>query len=285
MPFEVYADGIDLVIFEEFRAGEQALHLIDQASRNAIFSVPDYRLSFRKDYDRQLSPRVWHRNFDDAEIVAVPDASLVGKSFGQLARLNQEHPVDTCLDLVMTHGDKLRWRTTIANHRPEKLANSVTHPSVHVGFSDAGAHLRNMGLYNFPLHLLRWATDKNPLGKPVMRPEQAVRRVTGELASWLGIDADAIRVGDRADLAIINPNALDGRLDGYHEAPIEVFDGLIRQGRKNNRTLSHTIVNGQIVYTVDAFSTQLGQQRFGRFLRRSHARLRLKNAPNLSVTD
>ncbi len=34
VPFEVYADGIDLVIFEEFGAGAAALHLRDEVERN-----------------------------------------------------------------------------------------------------------------------------------------------------------------------------------------------------------------------------------------------------------
>ena len=36
VPFEVYADGIDLVIFEEFGSGAAALHLSDQVERNAL---------------------------------------------------------------------------------------------------------------------------------------------------------------------------------------------------------------------------------------------------------
>jgi N-acyl-D-aspartate/D-glutamate deacylase len=42
VPFEVYADGIDLVIFEEFGPGAATLHL------------------------KEYGPRVWHRDFFDA---------------------------------------------------------------------------------------------------------------------------------------------------------------------------------------------------------------------------
>lgn len=280
MPFEVYADGIDLVIFEEFGAGEQALHLAEQAARNELFADPQYRRAFRKDYDRRFSPRVWHRNFDDAQIVAAPEQGLAGKSFGELARARNEHPVDTFLDLVMAHGDRLRWRTTIANHRPNKLATIVKHPSVQIGFSDAGAHLRNMGFYNFPLHLLRWATPHSPLGRPVLSPERAVHRATGEIASWLGIDAGTLRVGDRADIAIVNPQALDQRLDAYHEAPIDVFDGLMRQVRRNDTAIHSTIVGGEVLFQREEFSPSLGVRAHGRFLRRGQ-----KSAERSSSSD
>lgn len=268
VPFEVYADGIDLVIFEEFGAGEQALDLKEQVERNRLFADPSYRRQFRREYDRRFTPRVWHRNFYDAQIVSAPQADLAGKSFGELADAKGEHPVDTFLDLVMAHGDALRWRTTIANHRPEKLAAIVRHPSVQIGFSDAGAHLRNMGFYNFPLQLLRWATNNSPLGEPVLSPRQAVYRVTGEIAQWLGIDAGTLRVGDRADIAIVDPEGLDSTLDEYHEAPIEVFDGLMRQVRRNDDAVHSTLVGGQVMYEQGRFCEELGHRSYGQFLRR-----------------
>ena len=38
VPFEVYADGIDLVVFEEFGSGAAALHLRDEVERNALLA-------------------------------------------------------------------------------------------------------------------------------------------------------------------------------------------------------------------------------------------------------
>ena len=42
-----------------------------------------------------------------------------------------------------------------------------------------------------------------------MTVEQAVHRLTGELADWYRIDAGHLRVGDRADLVVIDPERLD----------------------------------------------------------------------------
>ncbi|WP_407812956.1 hypothetical protein, partial [Staphylococcus aureus] len=85
-----------------------------------------------------------------------PDESLVGKSFGQVGvERGGLHPVDAFLDLVLEHGTKVRWRTTISNHRPEVLDKFAQDNGVQLGFSDAGAHLRNMAFYNFGLRLLR----------------------------------------------------------------------------------------------------------------------------------
>ena len=119
VPFTVYADGIDLVVFEEFGAGAAALHLKDEVERNALLQDESYRRRFRKDYDNKFSPRIWHRNFYDAVIVGCPDEALIGKTFGAVGDLRGVHPVDAYLDLVVQYGTDLRWRTTIANHRPE----------------------------------------------------------------------------------------------------------------------------------------------------------------------
>lgn len=102
VPFEVYADGIDLVIFEEFGAGAAALHLRNEVERNDLLRDEKYRRRFRKEYESKFGVRVWHRDFFDAEIVACPDASVVGKSFGQVG-LDRGglHPVDAFLDLVL----------------------------------------------------------------------------------------------------------------------------------------------------------------------------------------
>lgn len=268
MPFEVYADGIDLVVFEEFGAGEEALHLVEQVERNELFADPAYRRRFRKDYDKRFGPRVWQRDFHDAQIVSAPDASLAGKSFGELADARGEHPVDTFLDLVMEHGRALRWRTTIANHRPEALARIISHPSVQIGFADSGAHLRNMAFYNFPLYFLRTVLRSHAAGQPLMSHEAAVHRVTGEIGQWLGIDAGRIAVGDRADIAVVNPAGLDDALDGYHEAEVEAYDGLSRMVRRNDDAVTATVIGGRAVYGGGRFVEGFGQRGYGRFLRR-----------------
>ncbi len=158
--------------------------------RNELMRDEGYRRWFREDYDKKFGPRVWHRDFFDAEIVACPDHSVVGKSFGQVG-LDRGglHPVDAFLDLVVEHGEKLRWRTTISNHRPELLKRLAQSDTVQMGFSDAGAHLRNMAFYNSGLRLLRHVYEADKRGAPFMSVERAVHRLTGELGSWYGIDA------------------------------------------------------------------------------------------------
>src|SRR6202012_1184686 len=66
VPFELYSDGIDLPVFEEFGAGTAALHLRDQLEPNKLMADPEYRRRFRKSFDKRvLGPTLWHRDFHD----------------------------------------------------------------------------------------------------------------------------------------------------------------------------------------------------------------------------
>jgi N-acyl-D-aspartate/D-glutamate deacylase len=271
VPFEVYADGIDLVIFEEFGAGAAALHLRDEVELNELMRDEDYRRRFRKEYEAKFGMRVWHRDFFDAEIVDCPDESVIGKSFGEVGRARSGlHPVDAFLDLVLEHGKALRWRTTISNHRPEVLKKLAADPGIQMGFSDAGAHLRNMAFYNMGLRLLRHVRDAERAGTPFMTIEQAVHRLTGELADWYRLDAGHLRIGDRADVAVIDPAHLDESLDAYAEEPIESFGDLSRMVNRNDATVTTVLVGGRTVFAYGEATDLVGRRRTGRFLRASH---------------
>lgn len=280
VPFEVYADGIDLVVFEEFGSGAAALHLRDEVERNELLRDESYRRKFRKDYDSKFGVRVWHRDFFDAEIVACPDESVVGKTFGQVGQERGElHPVDAFLDLVLEHGTALRWRTTISNHRPEVLKKLARDPGIQLGFSDAGAHLRNMAFYNMGLRLLRHVRDAEQAGAPFMSIEQAVHRLTGELADWYRIDAGHLRIGDRADVVIVDPEYLDDSLDAYAEEIVDHYGGLSRMVNRNDDTVTAVLVGGRTVFADGALTDLVGKQRTGQFLRAAH------RVPSISAED
>jgi N-acyl-D-aspartate/D-glutamate deacylase len=271
--FKVYSDGIDLVIFEEFGAGRAALHLQDELARNQLLSDPQYRRQFRLDYEKKYAPRVWHRDFYDAQIVECPDASVVGKSIGAVADERGLHVVDAFLDLVVEHGKALRWYTVITNARPEIREKLARQAGIQIGFSDAGAHLRNMAFYNFGLRFLRQVNDALTNGRPYLSAERAVHMLTGDLADFFDIDAGRIRVGDRADLVVIDPAGLDASVEDYHEAPVAEFGGLRRMVNRNDAAVTATVIAGRVVYREGQFAEGYGAKwRTGRVLRAGEAR-------------
>ncbi|MFI1917630.1 amidohydrolase family protein [Nocardia sp. NPDC020380] len=269
VPFELYSDGIDLPVFEEFGAGTAALHLRDQLARNELLADLEYRRGFRREFDHKRMPGLWHRDFHDAVIVECPDPAVIGKSFGQLATEQDIHPIDAFLDVLVEHGERnVRWHSVLANHRPKVLDKLATQPSVHMGFSDAGAHLRNMAFYNFGLRLLARALAAELAGRPFLALEQAVHRLTGELGAWFGVEAGTLRLGDRADFVVIDPAAFDGTLDAYHEERVPFYGGLSRMVNRNDAVVTATGINGRIVFRQGDFTDDYGVgARTGRFLK------------------
>jgi N-acyl-D-aspartate/D-glutamate deacylase len=270
VPFELYSDGIDLPVFEEFGAGTAALHLRDQLERNKLLADTEYRRKFRREFDRRkLGPTLWHRDFHDAVIVECPDRALIGKSFGQIADERGLHPLDAFLDVLVENGERnVRWTTTVGNHRPKQLDKLAAEPSIHMGFSDAGAHLRNMAFYNYPVRLLKRTLDAERTGAPFLSVQRAVYRLTAEVADWFGLDAGTLAEGDRADFAVIDPAGLDEQVDGYYEEKVPFYGGLSRMVNRNDAAVVATGVGGSIVFRDGKFRNGYGTTaKSGRFLR------------------
>jgi len=207
-------------------------------------------------------------------IVECPDESLIGKSFGAIADERGLHPLDAFLDILVENGERnVRWTTTVANHRPRQLDKLAADPSIHMGFSDAGAHLRNMAFYNFPLRLLKRVRDAQQAGRPFLTPERAIYRLTAEVAEWFGINAGTLREGDRADFVVIDPAHLDSSVDSYNEEAVPFYGGLRRMVNRNDATVIATGVGGAVVFRSGEFREGFGQTlKSGRYLRAGERR-------------
>jgi N-acyl-D-aspartate/D-glutamate deacylase len=107
-----------------------------------------------------------------------------------------------------------------------------------LGLSDAGAHNSQMCDASLPLDFLgNWVRDRE-----LMSVEQGVRKVTGELAEFLGLpDRGTIAVGNPADLVVLDLEALDpGPLRRVTDFPA----GTDRLTADAPRGLRHVMVNG-----------------------------------------
>lgn len=143
----------------------------------------------------------------------------------------------------------------------------ISERSALIGFADSGAHIRNMAFYSFPLHMLKLVRDAERAKKNIMPLEKAVWRLTGELASWLNVDAGRLKEGDRADVVVIDPSALDDRLFQYHESEMDGLDGLVRMVNRSDGVVRAVLINGRVAFKDGAIAKELGRERgFGRFL-------------------
>ncbi|MFP5308279.1 MAG: N-acyl-D-amino-acid deacylase family protein [Actinomycetes bacterium] len=267
VPFDMFVDGLEVPVIEEFGAGTTALSRLDPDDRAGLLRQPEFRERFRREWTAWLPGRAYHRDLDEARVLDCPDAAVVGRSFGEIARERDEDPVDTFLDLQAEHGEKLRWYTVVANDRIERLRWIMDHPDVLIGFSDAGAHLRNMAFYNFPLRMLKRVREAEQAGEAFMTPERAVHRCTQELAEYLGIAGGVVAPGAPADVVVLDPVALDGpAVEDVHEAPMEGF-GLRRYVRRNDDVVRATFVNGHALWRDGAATASLGTEQAGRLRR------------------
>ncbi|PRC54059.1 hypothetical protein C6A85_50680, partial [Mycobacterium sp. ITM-2017-0098] len=78
------------------------------------------------------------------------------------------------------------------------------------------------------------------------------------------------RIGDRADVVVIDPERLDATLDDYAEESVDQYGGLSRMVNRNNDTVKAVFVGGRAVFLDGQPTPLVGTQRTGRFLRAAH---------------
>lgn len=266
-PFDLYTDGIENPVFEELGAGTEALHLQDLGARQSLWDAPPFRDRFARQWNNKIAARAYHRDLSEAVIVSAPDPTLAGMTFAAVAKARGVTPIDAFMDLQRAHGNELRWYSVVANANRPAREWIMNHPAAVMGFSDAGAHLRNMAFYNFPLRMLKEVRDAQAEGRSFMTVERAVQRLTSEVADFLGVDAGTLAPGKRADLVVIDPTRLDDSVDAIHEQQMPEFAGLSRLVRRNDATVRAVMVRGSVAWTSDGPSAGLGSdRRFGSFL-------------------
>ncbi|XBQ17168.1 MAG: N-acyl-D-glutamate deacylase [Oceanicaulis sp.] len=157
----------------------------------------------------------------------------------------------------------LRWWTVSANRDPEKMRALLNHPKILPGFNDSGAHITNMAFYDGNLRCLKIAQEEG-----LDRVASQVRRMTSEPADFIGVDAGRMEVGDRADLAVIDPEALKAydaeaaqrfvwRAEYEHEQLVNRSDGVV----------AAVFVGGEKVWDGARFTEAAGRKTLGRALR------------------
>lgn len=283
-PFEIYAYGLDFNSFGELADARILRDVKNPEDMYAEADKPGFRAILRRNMAETLTAGLWHRDFSDGRVIACPDASLIGRNFADIGKERGQDPIDTFLDLALEYKDTLRWGICFTAERTAITRKLIKSPQVHVGFADSGAHLLNLASYNFPLCLLKHVRDADLAGEKFMEVGAAVRRLTGELADWYGIDCGYIREGDRADVVVLNPEGLTDQVFRMTDAPFPAF-GMNRLVNRNDDVVRATLINGRLAYSATAGHAQdLGKAPvYGRFLAAKGAP-QLPEAPTESLS-
>jgi len=230
-PFRMYAEGAICPIFEEFDSSRQLMScdIEDAAERRRIMGTQAFGELFVKEWHDSGAVSTFSRDLDALHVERCPVPEWGGETFGAVhrrlerfqagerdaARSDTERealasfpdPIGRegafLLHLLRRYDRGLRWWFTVANDRPEILKQLLFHEHMLPGFNDSGAHLINLAFFDGNLLTLQIAAQES-----VEKVAHAVRRVTREPAEFFGVDAGRIDPGDRADLVLIDPEAL-----------------------------------------------------------------------------
>lgn len=267
--FEVQVQGMNFVIFEEVPAGATYLHLTENVDREKLVKEPEFRKEFKKNMTERFRPALWNRDIGDGRVYKCPDESLVGFSFAEIAEQKGRHVADVFVDLLVEYGNDLVWKVVMANERDESLADLLTDKEAAnlVSFSDAGAHIQNMAFYNFPLQMLARIKGMREKGIDTLSDEQAIHRLTGEIADWHRIDAGYIREGARADINVFDLKNIDRSLNSVETADFDGIADFTRLVNRNDGIMKSVLINGKVAVSDDCYHPDLGKSLgFGSFL-------------------
>jgi N-acyl-D-aspartate/D-glutamate deacylase len=129
----------------------------------------------------------------------------VGRRVNDLARERGCGPLDVMCELSVAEDLKTRFRAYIANDDVDAVAHLLTHESVALGLSDAGAHIDQLCDAPLATDLLgTWVRER-----AVMPLEHAVRKLTGEPADIIGfVERGYLRPGAAADVCVFDPQTV-----------------------------------------------------------------------------
>jgi len=257
-PFTVYSDGPLTPLFEEFACGVRLNDCETPAARQRLWQSDGFRQQFRQEWTSGYR-KTFHRDLRLMRIVRCPDAALENRTFADAARDRGQEATAFFIDALERYDTDLRWVATGANDRLAERLALMKQPYVLPGFTDAGAHVRNLGYYDGALSLLKQAVATGFI--PV---EQAVARVTGEAARWFRLDAGVLREGAKADFVLINPEQLHAPISEQVEISDAVLDGALRMVKRGSESVIEAVyIRGQQVVRRGEISLALGREKLG----------------------
>jgi len=175
---------------------------VGRAVRLAAYRDPEWRALAAADLEQSpMKPR-WD-TFEVSESERFPE--LQGRRVSELARERGCGPLDVMCELALAEDLATRFRAYIANDDVDAVSHLLTHESVALGLSDAGAHVDQLCDAPLPTDLLgTWVRERG-----VMPLAAAVRKLTGEAADMFGfVRRGYLRKDYWADVCVFDPETI-----------------------------------------------------------------------------
>ena len=305
-PFRIYSEGAISPLAEANPLMRQLIEteLEDVEARRRILEDPEFVDAFREmwasgksgfnlDHLRRklrMERQFLTRDLADMMVFRAPLPSWPGQSMaeiyaryrgwladGEIPNTNDADELETFRQLgcdirddgefflaLLRHFDRdLHWYYVNANRNPDVIKSLLLNPRMLPGFNDSGAHVTNMAYYDGNLRALRIALEDSDDCFSHM-----VHRLTAEPAGFFGLDVGTLDIGARADIALLNPEALRS-YDGEANVSYiyrELFD-CHQLVNRSDGVVGGVYVNGQAVWNGTEFTDAHGREKLGGVLR------------------
>ncbi len=184
--------------------------------RPALYADPGWRARVQSDLD---AGGLLASRWDTLAVVESPhQPELEGSTVGRVAAQRGCSPWDAMCDIALADGLMTRFEITFANDEVDGVTALMQAEGAVMGLSDAGAHVGQICDAVMPTDFLsRWVRDRR-----VMSPEAGIHKLTGELATMLGLapDRGCLRPGAVADVVVLDWDHLaPGPIRRVHDLP------------------------------------------------------------------
>lgn len=260
-PFTIYSDGHLTPFFEEFAAGVKLNNCTTKEERQTLWADPAFRKEFKHSWNNGWA-RTFHRDLSRMTVIDCPNQSYCGKNFVTIAEEANKDPLEYFMHLLEIYDESLRWVACSANLRKEIRQKLMGYDHILPGFSDAGAHCRNLAFFDNALSVIRQAVSDK-----FLTPEKAIAKVTGEAAHWFNLDAGHLTPGKRADITLLDPQKLTQPIPPAIPTQDPAFGNAMRMiKRDQDPAVKQVLINGKTVIYDGEPLPSLGKEKHGRLL-------------------
>ena len=234
-------------LFSEFPSWKGAFNRTVE-EQVALYRSPAFRQAFRDDL--QAGRGLLFRNQWDrlhvTRVATEQNQQFLNKSIQEIATHLHKDPVDTLLDLAVDEGTALGVTVSIINADPEAVGKLITLPDVLIGLSDAGAHVDQHCEAGVPTYILHEWVQK----RQVLTLEEGVRRITSELADFLGLTTKGrVAPGMDADLVLFDPTAVKP----YPAEWVNDLPGGKPRLIERSAGIAYTLVGGEVLFAHNEY--------------------------------
>ncbi len=214
----------------------------------ALYRSPQFREAFRDDLaaGRGLLFRGQWDRLHVTRVETERNKQFLNKSIREIAARLHKDPVDTLLDLAVEEQTALGFTVSLINADPEAVGKLITLPNVLIGLSDAGAHVDQHCEAGVPTYILHEWVHK----RQVLTLEEGVRRITSELADFLGLkNKGRVAPGMDADLVLFDPTTVKP----YPSEWVNDLPGGKPRLVERAEGVAYTLVGGNILFAHNQY--------------------------------